>query len=58
MEPTICPQCNNENREILGVLGNLVHTRCRYCGWEYSHTITDEEKEAMNQPSEPEDEDE
>ena len=30
-----CPQCNG-NSEVLGQLGNLVHLRCRNCGWQDS----------------------
>lgn len=32
-----CPMCEKEGANLLGVLGNLAHFRCVYCGLEF-HT--------------------
>ena len=32
---TGCPVCGKEENEPLGVLGRLIHYRCRDCGYEY-----------------------
>lgn len=31
-----CPACNADLPVLLGILGNLAHFRCRYCGTDYS----------------------
>lgn len=33
-----CPACNGDGSS-LGVLGNLIHYRCRDCGAQYSTTL-------------------
>ena len=38
----ICPGCGNEQAIIecrIGILGNLEHCRCRYCGAGFSHKL-------------------
>lgn len=38
-----CAVCGGEVG-VLGVLGNLVHTRCRACGAQFSSELDDSEK--------------
>jgi uncharacterized Zn finger protein len=33
-----CPQCGSNVAQELGMLGTLLHLRCRNCGWTYSIT--------------------
>lgn len=34
-----CPACNGDRSETLGILGNLKHFRCCYCGMTYSQQL-------------------
>lgn len=34
-----CPACDGDRSETLGILGNLKHSRCCYCGMTYSLQI-------------------
>ena len=39
-----CPGCGADQQTgeaLLGVLGQLSHYRCRYCGWQWSDTEDD-----------------
>jgi NAD-dependent SIR2 family protein deacetylase len=40
-----CPECGGE-LQVLGVLGNLQHLRCRHCGLQFSR---DKDKERKDQ---------
>jgi hypothetical protein len=33
---SFCPRCGNPNDAPMGVLGNLLWFRCRYCGCDFS----------------------
>jgi len=48
MNETPCPACDGEGSP-LGVLGTLLHLRCRHCGMQWSETAPPVEVE----PSDP-----
>ena len=52
---TNCPMCNNENQGGMGIMGPLLHIRCRACGWDYSHTLTEDEKAMIAEEEEDDD---
>ncbi len=42
-----CPQCGGPN-EVLGILGSLIHFRCRNCGSNTNRLATDSDVKEMN----------
>ncbi len=46
MEPE-CPMCSGQG-VLLGGLGQLVHYRCRQCGWVFSQPVEEEPEEELD----------
>lgn len=44
-----CPICQSEAVRWSGVLGRLLHLECRDCGMQYSHRMTDEEMQELEE---------